>query len=260
MDLDHFKRVNDAHGHQVGDRVLEHAAEVLRDETRTGELVARVGGEEFAMLLPRGRRDEAYRAAERIRRAVAAATFPAVGSMTMSAGVCDITQAARRRVTLYRLADGALYLGQAPRPGHGGALLAGGHRDAPRPRGGRAPGAPAGARERPPAGAGRWTPARRAPAATPSGWGTSAAEIAEALGWTPERAALLREAGLVHDVGKIGVSDAILFKPGPLTPEEYELVKEHAELGARIVREALTPEQVVVGTWPPRALGREWVS
>ena len=69
-------------------------------------------------------------------------------------------------------------------------------------------------------------------------------ELADALGWPPERCRLLRDAGLVHDVGKIGVPDAILFKPGRLTAEEYELVKEHAELGARIVAEALTPEQV----------------
>ena len=75
--------------------------------------------------------------------------------------------------------------------------------------------------------------------------GDLCAEIAEALGWTPERASLLREAGLVHDVGKIGVSDAILFKPGPLTPAEYELVKEHAAARARgSCREALTAEQV----------------
>ena len=89
-----------------------------------------------------------------------------------------------------------------------------------------------------------WT--RRTPprAATPSASATLCDEIADALGWPPERAALLGDAGLVHDVGKIGVPDAILFKPGRLTPEEYELVKEHAELGARIVGEALTPEQV----------------
>jgi putative nucleotidyltransferase with HDIG domain len=68
-------------------------------------------------------------------------------------------------------------------------------------------------------------------------------ELADALGWPPERCRLLGDAGLVHDVGKIGVPDAILFKPARLSPEEYEEVKEHAELGARIVSEALTPEQ-----------------
>ena len=108
MDLDHFKQVNDTHGHQVGDRVLEHAARVLAAETRTGELVARVGGEEFAMLLPEADEDEAFRAAERVRRAIAATDFPGVGRMTMSAGVCDVRQAPDAD-TLYRLADGALY-------------------------------------------------------------------------------------------------------------------------------------------------------
>ena len=105
MDLDHFKRVNDVHGHQVGDRVLQHAARVLAAETRAGELVARVGGEEFAMILPEADADEALQAAERVRRGVSAADFPTVGRMTMSAGVCDISQAADADA-LYRLADG----------------------------------------------------------------------------------------------------------------------------------------------------------
>jgi HD-GYP domain-containing protein (c-di-GMP phosphodiesterase class II) len=57
--------------------------------------------------------------------------------------------------------------------------------------------------------------------------------------------AQLHETGLVHDVGKIGVPDAILLKPGPLTPEEYEIVKRHATLGAEIVAETLPPQQVM---------------
>ena len=54
----------------------------------------------------------------------------------------------------------------------------------------------------------------------------------------------LREAGLVHDVGKIGVPDRILFKPGRLTKEEYEEIKQHAQIGAEMVVDVLTPEQV----------------
>jgi putative nucleotidyltransferase with HDIG domain len=68
--------------------------------------------------------------------------------------------------------------------------------------------------------------------------------LAAELGWSSERVALLHEAALVHDVGKIGVPDAVLLKPGRLTPEEYEAVKQHAALGAEIVGEILTPEQV----------------
>lgn len=71
-----------------------------------------------------------------------------------------------------------------------------------------------------------------------------ARRLAGAAGWSPERAASLAEAALVHDVGKVGVSDAVLFKPGALSDDEYEQVKQHAALGAEIVSEVLRPEQV----------------
>ena len=71
-----------------------------------------------------------------------------------------------------------------------------------------------------------------------------AARIATALGWSPDRVELLRDAGLVHDVGKIGTPDSILLKPGRLDHAEYEQIKEHAALGARMVDDVLLPEQV----------------
>mgnify|MGYP001455866450 CR=1 FL=1 len=71
-----------------------------------------------------------------------------------------------------------------------------------------------------------------------------AVQLATALGWTLTRAAQLREAGLVHDVGKIAVPDAILFKPDRLTAEEFHRVTAHAALGAEIVADVLSPAQV----------------
>lgn len=68
--------------------------------------------------------------------------------------------------------------------------------------------------------------------------------LAEQLGWEPADVSLLREAALLHDVGKLGVPDAILLKAGRLTEDEYEQVKRHAELGADIVDDVLTPTQV----------------
>jgi HD-GYP domain-containing protein (c-di-GMP phosphodiesterase class II) len=68
--------------------------------------------------------------------------------------------------------------------------------------------------------------------------------LALRLGWPGERAVRLRDAAVLHDVGKIGVPDAILFKPGPLNPAEYEEVKEHAALGARIIEDVVDAEQV----------------
>ena len=69
--------------------------------------------------------------------------------------------------------------------------------------------------------------------------------LAGALGWPQERRAKLHEAGLVHDVGKIGVPDGILRKTSPLTPVEVEVMEGHAVLGARIVQDVLSAEQAL---------------
>ncbi|WP_255988122.1 sensor domain-containing diguanylate cyclase [Chitinolyticbacter albus] len=72
LDLDHFKRVNDEHGHDIGDVVLATMAQVIKVVLREGDLAARMGGEEFATLLPKADRQQAMAVAERIRQAVAA--------------------------------------------------------------------------------------------------------------------------------------------------------------------------------------------
>jgi HD-GYP domain-containing protein (c-di-GMP phosphodiesterase class II) len=68
--------------------------------------------------------------------------------------------------------------------------------------------------------------------------------LADRLGWSQARLEALHQAGLVHDVGKIGVPDAVLLKPGILGDRDYEHVKRHAPLGAEIVQDVLTAEQV----------------
>jgi diguanylate cyclase (GGDEF)-like protein len=85
FDIDHFKRVNDVHGHEVGDRVLKWVAEILAHETRGADITARVGGEEFVVVLPGTGIVGAQEFAERVRRAVAAGGGPA--ELTISAGV-----------------------------------------------------------------------------------------------------------------------------------------------------------------------------
>jgi HD-GYP domain-containing protein (c-di-GMP phosphodiesterase class II) len=69
--------------------------------------------------------------------------------------------------------------------------------------------------------------------------------LAQASGWSPGRAAELAEAAEIHDVGKLGIPDEVLRNPGPLTTDEYELVKGHALLGAQIAANALEDEQVL---------------
>ena len=108
LDVDHFKRINDAHGHPVGDTVLRELATRLNSLVREGELLARVGGEEFAWLLPDAEGVGAFAAAERARRAVADLPLGAAGTVTLSAGVCDLSEA-RDVWELYEHADQALY-------------------------------------------------------------------------------------------------------------------------------------------------------
>jgi diguanylate cyclase (GGDEF)-like protein len=108
IDIDHFKAVNDLHGHQAGDRVLVVFAHLLASQIRQGELVARIGGEEFIWLMPETDRQGAYAAADRVRKAIERTTIENVGSVTVSAGVCS-TDNARDPESLLRNADRALY-------------------------------------------------------------------------------------------------------------------------------------------------------
>ncbi|MFN8021715.1 MAG: GGDEF domain-containing protein [Acidimicrobiales bacterium] len=112
VDIDHFKRVNDTHGHPVGDAVLRHVATVIAANVREGDLVYRYGGEEFAVLLPGAELDEALRVVERVRAAVAVTplvgeAYAAVPPVTVSVGVSATPPVDAS--AMVRLADGALY-------------------------------------------------------------------------------------------------------------------------------------------------------
>ncbi|HEX4460829.1 MAG TPA: sensor domain-containing diguanylate cyclase [Polyangia bacterium] len=108
-DLDHFKHVNDAHGHLEGDAVLARAAELLTDAVRAEDMVVRWGGEEFLLLLPRIDLMAAAGVAARARRAIAAETFTARGlRITMSIGVAE-RRGPESVEAVIRRADAALY-------------------------------------------------------------------------------------------------------------------------------------------------------
>jgi diguanylate cyclase (GGDEF)-like protein len=86
-DIDDFKRVNDIYGHLTGDQVLQALAAVSRATARSEDVLCRIGGEEFAVILPGAALEESLALAERLRAAVAAATFPTAGRLTVSVGV-----------------------------------------------------------------------------------------------------------------------------------------------------------------------------
>ncbi len=116
LDLDHFKHINDRWGHQAGDRVLAHLANVLRERMRGGDWAFRIGGEEFCLLLPDTARAGAFAAAEALRRQVAERPYEAEGvqiRLSASIGVAVFPDDGRQLDGLLSLADERMYLAKA---------------------------------------------------------------------------------------------------------------------------------------------------
>jgi diguanylate cyclase (GGDEF)-like protein len=113
FDVDHLKRINDGHGHPAGDAAIRHVAEALRRGRRETDVTARLGGEEFAILMPGTERMGAVKAAERIRRDLAESSIPLVGTVTVSIGVATAPEEAGDEKSLLQIADERLYAAKA---------------------------------------------------------------------------------------------------------------------------------------------------
>ena len=110
VDIDQFKRINDEFGHLLGDEVLRHTSKLMQQHLRKADVVCRYGGEEFAILLPETRGENALQVAEKLRRQVQEYNFPGVPrSVTISIGVSEFPQHGNSRDELIRAADDALY-------------------------------------------------------------------------------------------------------------------------------------------------------
>lgn len=109
MDIDNLKQVNDTYGHPAGDAVIRHVANVLAKLSRDNDTAARMGGEEFALLLAGATDNKAVIVAERVREAVAIEPVDAVGTVTVSLGVAACPAHATTERTIYAVTDAALY-------------------------------------------------------------------------------------------------------------------------------------------------------
>jgi diguanylate cyclase (GGDEF)-like protein/PAS domain S-box-containing protein len=240
VDVDGFRRVNERHGQPVADRVLRGMAELLSSHVRAGDSLGRTGGDEFAWLLPEADAPPALDAAARLRRAIAETPFPGAGHLTTSVGIASVASA-EGSADLYRQAEVALHWAKVSGRNRAMAYSFEVAEEVFAHRGGDRAEAPSLRAMR----ALAWAVDAKDPYTHRHSARVAdlAVRLATALGWPVTRAAQLREAGLVHDVGKIAVPDVVLFKPGPLTDEERRQMSAHAEVGARIVADVLSPEQ-----------------
>ena len=231
-DLDYFKSVNDRLGHRAGDAALVRAGRMLLRHRRGDDCIARTGGEEFTILLPGATEHEAYLIAENIRTAVEHEFRNDPAVLTFSFGVATLPRPRRLR-------------GLGDRGGRPGAVRREGAR--PQPLRDLQPRALGDLRPRDERGADEFqlsTLVSLAEALDLRDTGTSdhswtvgryCAMIAAELGLPPERVKRVEVAGVLHDIGKVGLPDAILQKPGPLGKGEMAEIRTHPEVGAQIL-------------------------
>jgi diguanylate cyclase (GGDEF)-like protein/putative nucleotidyltransferase with HDIG domain len=230
IDMDGFKLVNDTHGHLLGDQVLRHLSRALNDSCDETDIIGRCGGDEFMIILPSKTTKSAAITAAAIKSHLAQDPFHAPdGSrlpLALCCGISDTETAGHSSASLVSAADAALYEGKHLGGDHvtlhmsreddttgsethnfdilDGLVTAIDHKD-------------------------HYTK-RHSEDVT-----EYALKIVSALGLSGETLHAVRVAGLLHDIGKIGVPDFILRKPGKLTAGEYEVMKGHVTLSALII-------------------------
>jgi diguanylate cyclase (GGDEF)-like protein len=238
MDIDHFKALNDSFGHTTGDAALKEFTFVVSGCLRSVDIVGRWGGEEFVAIVPEMSRSDALEAAERIRATVAQHAFISVpgAHITCSIGVAHYPTDATELSPLLELADGAMYA--AKHLGRNQVMAASAEAaaslGAPSERGGARGGdALIGVVE----ALAALVDARDQYAETrSSNVASTSVRLATALGCDPAEAHAIGLAARLHDVGKVAIADAILNKPGRLTPDEWELMRHHPGVGADVIR------------------------
>jgi diguanylate cyclase (GGDEF)-like protein len=230
LDVDNFRLLNDTHGHAAGDEAILTLAELLHAEFPAGATLGRYGPDEFLVIEPSVDVAVLERGIERLRVALAerALQFGESESLpvTISVGICSYPEHAGSVTDL--LSAAAITLQEAKSSGGDGVRVAGANFEIP-------------AETRTfdvfqglvlaVDGRDRYTKRHSEDVAR------YAVFLAERIGLDPETVSTVRVAGLLHDVGKIGVPDGILRKPARLTDDEFTIMKQHVALGDLIVRD-----------------------
>lgn len=251
IDNDRFKNVNDRFGHHVGDMVLRKISQVIRERFPHPAMVCRYGGEEFCICLPSTTLEEAHEKAERLRVAIDAIRFedPNQLRVTVSIGGSETRFGASDVNELINQADKALYVAKGN--GRNKVVVFGDSvfaasvdsviiRDHPGMKAADGMDLPFQA----------VTGLVSALAYRDAETAAHSRRVAElcvrlASGMLDEQEThMLEIAGLLHDIGKIGVPDNVLLKPGPLTEEEWKLMRKHDRIGVDIATSTFGCEEL----------------
>ena len=234
VDIDGFREVNEVQGHAHGDALLITVAESLASNLRPGDICGRVGGDEFMLALGNCDTDSAREVLARLRQGIdSRALASQVGVISISAGIAEFPKHSIGRAELMRYADGAMQRARGEGPGSTLAHSADAVELTPDDE---ASNARRGALFNTVHALARAVDARDGFTHQHSQRvAFYAATLATAMRLGDERVESIRMAGLLHDVGKIGIRDAILLKPGKLTREEFAVMRRHSELGRAII-------------------------
>ena len=238
-DIDSFKLFNDTYGHPLGDEVLRLVAGVLRQVCGDSGIPSRYGGDEFLVVLPGADKAAASAFADRLAAAVGEIEFQAKDGtrvpIGLSLGLASFPEDTESKDHLLAVADAATYearrLGGIDRKGPRLVAAGGVHVESVF---GALDGLVQAIQYRD-----RYTKTHSDLAAE------YAAKLALRAGLSDEAVRAIRIAGVLHDVGKLIVPDDILKKPGPLTAEEYDVIKRHPLVGEMLIREAPFLEDVI---------------
>ena len=232
IDLDNFKKYNDTFGHLAGDRMLVHAAGLVKAATRSSDLAFRYGGDEFAVILPNSSTMDAFNVAERMRENFAREMSGRQLNITISIGVASWPGDGTTLDEICYAADMALYY--AKRTGQNRTSIASRtlfslnepnvsvNTEAEVLNTIYALAATLEARDKYTYGHSRRV-------------SRYAVSVAEALNLPPEQVAMINAAAILHDIGKVGIPDNVLNKTEKLLDEEWALLKQHPELSATIL-------------------------
>ena len=245
VDVDRFKEVDDRFGHAAGEAALRRVGASILDSKRSWDSAARIGGDEFAILAPDADEHGAYILAERMRSALQA-SFEKAGPAPLTASIGIVTYPVHGQTpgALLQAADRALYA--AKRLGRNRTVISSAEVPGILARAPRV-------REEPQVGLATLLNLAEALDVRDSGStthcqrvGRYAELIARELGLPPQAVERVRIAGILHDVGCVGVPDELFSKEGPLSEEELHRVRSHPETGARMLE---TTEFGDIGEW-----------